>query len=1092
MSLFACFGSRKREPRRPIDTWDCSNLGLSDLPKEVLHYRRTLRILTLTCNNIKDVPKNLFIFEMLTELDLSENVILFLPPSIRALRSLTHLNISKNSLSTIPDSIRECQDLIRLDISANSLGSLPEGLTELRQLRVLCLNDCQLEELPPNIGKLSKLEILELRENLIGSLPQSICHLTLLEKLDLGVNEMESLSSVIGTLESLSELWLDGNLLNTLPDEIGSLRNLKFLEVSENQLMFLPLSISFLISLQDLHLSDNLLTLLPETMGELRNLTLLKVERNRLTALPQTIAGWTNLVELSALQNFLEELPAGIGALQRLENLNLDENGLFSLPAELGRLSQLTILSLRSNNLMELPREIGELENLSVLNVAGNRLQFLPYSVTSLKKLTAVWIAENQNRPLLELQLTRSGDGEKMITCILLPQHSSDSPFSQDSDSPAPQRKPHTTAVNFDPQVQDHKSGLTRDPTPYPKELHIKALQWRAAREEAAGGTAVDRAGVTSDVPLRSSGRTRSVHRPYSLIRAMSDPIEPDLASPTATYPPGIRRRDHSRERKEYSRSPGPNPSHSAAGVPGVQGGGSERKGERGSSLCSSPSPPPLMQPHINYSPDTRRGRGEEGRLVRVQPNGTRATNYLPTLSPTHVSPGDDYRTALIANSNSNNGNRFAAVPVWRVAAKSSTFPLTQVARSTTTTTTAIPPSAPSQRMHLQPNAQGQSEASTLSHSDIPDPRCSSSMESGFDADVEPDPAMYWYITDSLKHNGKLGSSRQRHASDSSARPRVADASQRGRRGSSDDYDHLKHSGYPARNSYRKYIVPLTNRGSHAHPPSAVYHQKASRSLDNTELSSYSQPTTDKSPDIHPSQQVRHPTGTGGESNCRARSRSQPEDPVQMYPSTQHGGSITQPPRNLHSPSPLDDAPVSPSAIADAKYHHQRELGGSERRRGGREKEEGCGAHQRCPSDSYYASDDSHGLGADSSKQHTPKKTYGPGAWGTSQDSGFDSMPSVGNIIKVELTRDPLLGLGIRGYDDEDETVKPANQGYRVYKIVEGSPADRCGKIKLGDKLMDINGVDVSSIDLPDIIALLETETRIALTLYRETSMTLL
>ena len=37
-----------------------------------------------------------------------------------------------------------------------------------------------------------------------------------------------------------------------------------------------------------------------------------------------------------------------------------------------------------------------------------------------------------------------------------------------------------------------------------------------------------------------------------------------------------------------------------------------------------------------------------------------------------------------------------------------------------------------------------------------------------------------------------------------------------------------------------------------------------------------------------------------------------------------------------------------------------------------------------------------------------------------------------------------------------------------------------------------INGVDVSSIDLPDIIALLETETRIALTLYRETSMTLL
>ena len=57
MSLFACFGGRKREVRRSFDYWDCSNLGLSDLPKEVLYHRRTLRQLTLATNNIKDVPK---------------------------------------------------------------------------------------------------------------------------------------------------------------------------------------------------------------------------------------------------------------------------------------------------------------------------------------------------------------------------------------------------------------------------------------------------------------------------------------------------------------------------------------------------------------------------------------------------------------------------------------------------------------------------------------------------------------------------------------------------------------------------------------------------------------------------------------------------------------------------------------------------------------------------------------------------------------------------------------------------------------------------------------------------------------------------
>lgn len=59
MSLFACFGgrARKRESRRVVDYWDCSNLGLSDVPREVLHYRKTIRQLNLSSNNFKDLPK---------------------------------------------------------------------------------------------------------------------------------------------------------------------------------------------------------------------------------------------------------------------------------------------------------------------------------------------------------------------------------------------------------------------------------------------------------------------------------------------------------------------------------------------------------------------------------------------------------------------------------------------------------------------------------------------------------------------------------------------------------------------------------------------------------------------------------------------------------------------------------------------------------------------------------------------------------------------------------------------------------------------------------------------------------------------------
>ena len=59
------------------------------------------------------------------------------------------------------------------------------------------------------------------------------------------------------------------------------------------------------------------------------------------------------------------------------------------------------------------------------------RLQNLPYSLTSLENLTAVWIAENQNRPLLDLQLSRDQGGEKVLTCILLPQHGTEPPFEE-------------------------------------------------------------------------------------------------------------------------------------------------------------------------------------------------------------------------------------------------------------------------------------------------------------------------------------------------------------------------------------------------------------------------------------------------------------------------------------------------------------------------------------------------------------------------------------------------------------------------------------------------------------------------------------
>ena len=105
------------------------------------------------------------------------------------------------------------------------------------------------------------------------------------------------------------------------------------------------------------------------------------------------------------------------------------------------------------------------------------------------------------------------------------------SPLDAVADEDYEDRMLHRKAsqVNFDPKVTDRKSNLTRDPTPFPKELHSKAMQWRAAREKG-GGPHQGRDGAGSpgvgmdEVALRRPLNRRLPNR-YSLFKALSDPL---------------------------------------------------------------------------------------------------------------------------------------------------------------------------------------------------------------------------------------------------------------------------------------------------------------------------------------------------------------------------------------------------------------------------------------------------------------------------------------------------------------------------------------------------------------------------------------
>ncbi|EPY83018.1 PDZ-domain protein scribble-like protein [Camelus ferus] len=176
--------------------------------------------------------------------------------------------------------------------------------------------------------------------------------------------------------------------------EIGNLKNLLCLDVSENRLERLPEEISGLTSLTDFVISQNLLEVLPDGIGKLKKLSILKVDQNRLT-----------------------QLPEAVGDCESLTELVLTENRLL-----IGGCCSLTVFCVRDNRLSRIPAEVSQASELHVLDVAGNRLLHLPLSLTTLK-LKALWLSDNQSQPLLTFQKDMDhATGEKILTCVLLPQ----------------------------------------------------------------------------------------------------------------------------------------------------------------------------------------------------------------------------------------------------------------------------------------------------------------------------------------------------------------------------------------------------------------------------------------------------------------------------------------------------------------------------------------------------------------------------------------------------------------------------------------------------------------------------------------------
>uniref|UniRef100_A0A8C7AS94 Scribble planar cell polarity protein n=1 Tax=Neovison vison TaxID=452646 RepID=A0A8C7AS94_NEOVI len=215
-------------------------------------------------------------------------------------------------------------------------------------------------------------------------------------------------------LLNLRKLGLSDNEIQRLPPEVANFMQLVELDVSRNDIPEIPESIKFCKALEIADFSGNPLSRLPEGFTQLRSLAHL-LRENLLKSLPASLSFLVKLEQLDLGGNELEVLPDTLGALPNLRELWLDRNQLSALPPELGNLRRLVCLDVSENRLEELPAELGGLLLLTDLLLSQNLLQRLPDGIGQLKQLSILKVDQNRLCEVTEA----IGDCENLSELVL-------------------------------------------------------------------------------------------------------------------------------------------------------------------------------------------------------------------------------------------------------------------------------------------------------------------------------------------------------------------------------------------------------------------------------------------------------------------------------------------------------------------------------------------------------------------------------------------------------------------------------------------------------------------------------------------------
>ncbi|XP_071480027.1 uncharacterized protein [Diadema antillarum] len=409
--------------------------SLSSLPTELAGALPFLQVLSVSGNNLKQLPACLGDLKELRTLSMNENEISVLPASLyqlpkllelhllgnqfkhlhqdlSQLKTLSHLTLEDNQLVALPSTFGELTSLCVLEAGENNLEHLPESFGGLTNLRVLNLSRNKLLDLPDSFGDLPSLCYVDMSNNFLSQLtPRLASASTSLRKFSAVDNLLKKFPLWMAELGAIQEIHLGNNYIDDeLPEDFGTVSgaSLRHMDLGANYLDHLPSSIGHLKKVETLHFGShqmeierhafqngNRISRLPNSFGDMCNLRHLRLDENLLHGLPDSFGDLQSLEYLDLGQNYIRELPSSFVRLSGLKTCLLSKNHLERLPEDFGRLRSLERLRLNTNQLRELPASFSDLANLQTLDLVQNLLGEFPTCLNRLTNLIRVALDDN-------------------------------------------------------------------------------------------------------------------------------------------------------------------------------------------------------------------------------------------------------------------------------------------------------------------------------------------------------------------------------------------------------------------------------------------------------------------------------------------------------------------------------------------------------------------------------------------------------------------------------------------------------------------------------------------------------------------------